>query len=114
MTTIVNMVAEASYILDRDGPGPIAFVRMDGSGVPEARSNSLQCTIVGTTTLTKTVGGGGITLSTHGGVENSLVVLQLTAAEIAGFERGNFTSYEFREGSSDPYNIILQGRIILK
>lgn len=114
MPAIVNRVAEANYVLDRDGPLEIAFVVVDGLGIAESRANSLQCTIInGATTLTKTV-GSGITLSTYDGVSTALVKLRLTAAEIAGFDLGNFTSHEFREGSSDPYSVILQGRIILK
>lgn len=114
MTVVVNKIPRANFVLDKDGPAPCEFWTEDSAGLAQARAATLTCVIVhDTTTLNKTV-GSGITLSTYGGVADSYVTLQLTSAEIAAFKIGAFTTYEFREGASDPKDVILKGRLVLE
>lgn len=114
MTVVVNKIPRANFHIDKDGPAPCEFWEEDSDEVPQARAATLTCVIVhDTTTLTKTV-GSGITLSTYGGVADAYVTLQLTSAEITTFRTGAFTTYEFREGSSDPKDVILKGYLVLE
>jgi len=114
MGTLLLTVPKQDIAVDRDGPAPFDWYQSDSSDTPVARAATLVCVITdGTNTVTKTV-GGGITLSTQDAVANALVTLQLTTADLEDFQTGNFQSYEFREGASDPKRTLLKGRLVIE
>lgn len=117
MTSVLNLVATKDINMDKSAPAPITLRRRSKTdGLLESRSTPITCVITdgASNTLNKSTGGSGITLITEEGVTNSTVILQLTAAELAPFAIGNFASYEFLEGASDPKTLLLKGRLILE
>lgn len=114
MTVTTLTVPNWHINIDRDGPAAIEWWETDETtGDAIARAATLVCVITdGTTTITKTV-GGGITLTDYDGVTGSYVSLQLTTAELASFKSGNFQTHEWREGASDPKRVLLRGDLIL-
>lgn len=114
MSTLLLKPPKQNIAVDRDGPDAYEWWETDSEGASIARDSTLVCVITnGTTTVTKTV-GSGITLSANDGVADAMVTLQLTTADLINFQTGNFQTYEFREGASDPKRTLLKGYLVIE